>query len=133
MIEPGEIIYETLKGIEGLEIGPIVEDIALPLVSYQVDALAPTRVKERVLFRNYAIGLSVFHSTYAACMNLAEDILNRFEAISGQQVDITDNQTNATLRTYTVRRLNAQFNGDVYEEDIGFGTDLTFNITINEV
>lgn len=123
MIAPAKILFATLNGnVTGLKISPKVDNNVRPLLVYGVQALEPTTAKGEILFRNYSISMNLFADTYSACQTIAGQIIALLEAIERTQV-----------AGYTVRRITASFSSDVYDEEIGFGTDLTVNITINEV
>lgn len=121
MIEPGKIVHATLSPIVGVVVTPRVDVNEVPFVRYDIQSTAPTRVKERILFRNYSASMTAYAATYSQTMNLADEVISRMEAIAG-----------TTVMGAVVRRVNTQFTGDIFEEEIGFGVDLTINLTINE-
>lgn len=122
MIAPGKIIYTTLSAIAGLTVSPRIDENTRPLLAYSVQALEPTTAKGAILFRNYSVTISLFADSYSQCQSLTDQVVTAIEAIE-----------RTAVAGYTIRRVLATFSGDIFEEEIGFGTDITLNITINEV
>lgn len=118
----GAVIYGALNGQVSATVTPRKDVNQRPVAIYDVNALPPTRTKTGIIARNYSVTIVVYADTYSQCQSISTQIISIMEGIDG-----------TTVASYQVRYCTADYSGDTYDEEIGYGQDITINLTINEV
>jgi len=121
MTGAGKVIYGALSGNITATVTPRKDVNERPVAVYSIETLEPTKTKSAIHARNYSAQITVYADTYSEVQNIAEQIVLLMEAI-GQ----------TTVAGESVRFCTASFSGDTYDEEIGYGQDLSINLTINE-
>lgn len=121
MTGAGKVIYGALNGNILATVTPRKDANERPVVVYSIETLEPTRSKGAIHARNYSAQLMVYADTYAQAQNIAKAI-----------VDIMESIPQTVVASESVRYCSASFSGDSYDEEIGYGQDLTINLTLNE-
>lgn len=121
MTGAGKVIYGALNGNITATVTPRKDVNERPVAVYSIETLEPTRSKGSIHARNYSAQITVYANTYSACQQIAEQIIDLMEAIP---------QT--SVAGEYVRYCTASFSGDTYDEDIGYGADISINLTLNE-
>lgn len=119
----GQIIFASLDGqITGLNyIRPQMDEKTLPALVYSYSGTNPIRVKGSVVSREFAVELNVIGRTYKESVEIAEQVVDKMEAIAG-----------TTVAGFVIRYCTTAFTGDDFDEDLGYTTTISLNITINE-
>jgi len=123
MTSAGKVIYGALNGnVAGLtRVSPKFDANVRPMLVYSAQSLPPTRTKTAIIARNYNVNLTIFADTYTACEDFTASVIALLEVLGG-----------TTVNGNAVRYCTTAFTGDIFEEEIGFGTDITINLTLNE-
>jgi len=121
MTGAGKVIYGALNGSISATVTPRQDVNTRPVAVYSIESLEPTKSKGVIHARNYSARIMVYADTYAQAQNIAEAI-----------VDIMESIPQTLVAGESVRYCSASFSGDSYDEEIGYGQDLTINLTLNE-
>lgn len=122
MIGASKVIFAALDGeISDLTVAPRAKANNLPIAIYSVEATEPTRTQSGVFARNYICTVTIYASSYS-----------QSQTIAGQVVDLLEAIGRTTVAGEKVRYCTATFTGDLFDEEIGFGADISINLTIEE-